>query len=108
MAIDEEVIIPIATAAATVTVVPPFSPLEASGVELEPELWPPFDVEALLPVSRFLFAFWFGVWPELSVASSPLPLFSSAPAELAAAWVSFEDEPSAVKLTLPPAVRLRL
>jgi hypothetical protein len=107
LAIDFEVMIAIAAAAATVTVVPPFSPLFASGVEDEPELWPPLFVDALLPVPRFSFAFWFVLWPELSVSSSPEPDLPSAPAELAIACVSFEDEPSAVKLTLPPAVRFR-
>ena len=101
--------IPIAAAAATVTVVPPFSPLEASGVVDEPELWPPFDRRGVVAGAEVRRS------PSRSCSgrSCPCPrrrcpILPSAPAELAAACVSFDEEPSAVKLTLPPAVRFAL
>jgi hypothetical protein len=43
----------------------------------------------------------------LSVDASPLSFLPSEPAALAVASVSFEEEPSAAKLTSPPAVRFR-
>ena len=107
-AIDLAVISAIHAAAATVTFVPPFSPLFASGVPVEPEPVPAEFCERVLPWPRFASALSLTVGcAEPSPSVAPLPLFSFAPAELAAASVTFADEPSAVKLTLPPAVRSR-
>ena len=96
-----------AAAAATVTVVPPFSPLFASGVVVEPEFLPLDALDVSLPTFRLSSAFLLTVLPLLSVSSAPEPDFSAAPAELAVASVSFDEEPSARKLTSPAAVRLR-
>ena len=95
MASAEVVTIAMATAAATVTVVPPlppFSPLFAFGVFLP----------AVLPLESLVFAdvqVRVGLAVHVLVRGVGRPwrssFFSSAPAELACASVSFEDEPSA-------------
>ena len=101
------VTIAMATAAATVTFVPPlppFSPVLASGVFL-PVVLP---LESLVvATSRFLSAFSLTSLSEVSFEPGFVSFFSSAPAELACASVSFDDEPSARKLTGPFAVRDR-
>jgi len=68
-----------ANAAATVTLVPPFSPLFAAGV-LDWPLVPPLFVDASLPKATLLSAFWLTSLPELSLSLSPDPALPSAPA----------------------------
>ena len=110
-----------AAAAATVSLVPPSSPLFVSGVFVAPESVPlglevdlveSFD--ALLPRPRLLSAFWFRSVPvasldaaEPSVSFALEPVFPAAPASLAVDSVSFADAPSAVKLAAVLAARLR-
>src|SRR5206468_4455906 len=60
----------IATAAATVTDVPPFSPLLAFGVVLLPELLPPLEVEVEFAMPRLSSALSLTDLFELSVAPS--------------------------------------
>jgi hypothetical protein len=99
----------IATAAATVTFVPPFSPLFACGVLDLLEPLPPAPLAVASPVARFASAFSFTVdfVGESSPDSGFESFFSFAPAELAFASVTFAEEPSALNETLPVAVRFR-
>ena len=103
---DCEVIIVIAAAAATSTEVPPLpllsSPLFAAGVFVFPESLP------LAPERRAVGVREVRVGLAVHVLAArcrrPLPF---APFELAVASLSVDEEPSAVKLTAPVAVRLR-
>ena len=102
------VTIPMATAAATVTLLPPPSPVLASGVFEEPESLPLALVEVSLPSFNWSSDFLFTSLLDESVSPGADVFLPSAPAELALASVSLADEPSAAKLTVPPVwVRLR-
>ena len=90
-----------AIAAATVTDVPPLSPVLAAGVLLCLVALPPVLVEVLLPRASWSSAFWLTFLPE---PSEPEPFSPLAPAALAVASLRVEEAPSASKVTAPPVV----
>jgi hypothetical protein len=91
----------IATAAATVTVVP--LEFSAGGVDERDEVLPPFFVDFELPDARWLSACSFGVGDPDELAESS----SGAPFALAVAELDEAEAPDAANVTIPAASTFR-